>query len=65
MLFKTLSAAVYGIDASLVEVEVDVSGIRTPEDHFVTHHKKLDYRQEFLAFLKKHKIDYDPRYIWD
>jgi magnesium chelatase family protein len=33
MLFKTLSAAVYGIDANVVEVEVDVSGIRTTEDH--------------------------------
>ena len=28
MLYKTLSAAVYGIDASIIEVEVDVSGIR-------------------------------------
>ena len=28
MLFKTLSAAVYGIDANLIEVEVDVSGAR-------------------------------------
>jgi hypothetical protein len=29
MLYKTLSAAVYGIDASIIEVEVDVSGIKT------------------------------------
>jgi magnesium chelatase family protein len=36
MLYKTLSAAVYGIDASLIEVEVDVSGIKTAEDHFHT-----------------------------
>ncbi|HTK79979.1 MAG TPA: YifB family Mg chelatase-like AAA ATPase [Rhizomicrobium sp.] len=36
MLFKTLSAAVYGIDASIIEVEVDVSGIRQKDDHFVT-----------------------------
>jgi hypothetical protein len=28
MLYKTLSAAVYGIDASIIEVEVDVSGIK-------------------------------------
>jgi len=35
MLFETLSAAVYGIDANVVEVEVDVSGIKTNEDHFV------------------------------
>jgi magnesium chelatase family protein len=36
MLYKTLSAAVYGIDASIIEVEVDVSGIKTTEDHFHT-----------------------------
>ena len=36
MLYKTLSAAVYGIDASILEVEVDVSGIKTNEDHFHT-----------------------------
>jgi hypothetical protein len=36
MLFKTMSAAVYGIDASIIEVEVDVSGIKTNEDHFHT-----------------------------
>ena len=22
-------------------------------------------QEEFLAFLKKHEIEYDPRYIWD
>src|ERR1700758_2898647 len=31
-----MSAAVYGIDASLIEVEVDISGIKTLEDHFHT-----------------------------
>jgi magnesium chelatase family protein len=36
MLFKTQSAAVYGIDANIIEVEVDVSNVRTPEDNFQT-----------------------------
>jgi len=36
MLYKTLSAAVYGIDASIIEVEVDISGVKTSEDHFHT-----------------------------
>ncbi len=36
MLYKTFSAAVYGVDASIIEVEVDVSGIKTTEDHFHT-----------------------------
>jgi len=36
MLFKTLSAAVYGIDANIIDVEVDVSGIKLEKDSFVT-----------------------------
>jgi magnesium chelatase family protein len=36
MLYKTLSAAVFGIDANIVEVEVDVSGVKCDEDHFHT-----------------------------
>lgn len=36
MLYKTFSAAVYGIDANIIEVEVDVSGIKMNEDHFHT-----------------------------
>lgn len=28
------------------------------------HHKKHDYQEEFLAILKKHQIEYDPRYVW-
>jgi REP-associated tyrosine transposase len=28
------------------------------------HHRKRDFQQEFLAFLKKHGIEYDPKYVW-
>lgn len=36
MHFRTLSAAVYGIDANLIDVEVDWSGTTANEDHFHT-----------------------------
>jgi magnesium chelatase family protein len=36
MLFKTRSAAVYGIDAHLIDVEVDFSGVKTQEEQFAT-----------------------------
>src|SRR5271167_1544365 len=36
MLFKALSAAVYGIDAHIIDVEVDYSGVRTKDDWFHT-----------------------------
>jgi len=29
------------------------------------HHRKRSFQQEFVAFLKKNKIAYDERYIWD
>lgn len=28
------------------------------------HHKKRDFKMEFLDLLEKHEIDYDPDYIW-
>ena len=27
------------------------------------HHKKHDFQAEFIAFLKRNRIEYDPRYI--
>ena len=30
-----------------------------------SHHRKVTFEQEFIAFLKKHKIDYDPRYVFN
>jgi REP element-mobilizing transposase RayT len=28
------------------------------------HHRKLSFEQEYVAFLKKHGFQYDPRYIF-
>src|ERR1700744_1532 len=36
MLFKTRSAAVYGIDAHIIDVEVDFSGIKLDKENFNT-----------------------------
>ena len=29
------------------------------------HHKKISFQEEFIAFLKKNKIPYDEKYLWD
>jgi putative transposase len=29
------------------------------------HHKKRSFQEEFVAFLKKNKVAYDERYIWN
>jgi REP element-mobilizing transposase RayT len=28
------------------------------------HHRKHDFQAEFIAFLKKNRVEYDPRYVW-
>jgi REP element-mobilizing transposase RayT len=28
------------------------------------HHRQKTFKEEVLAFLKKHGIEYDPRFIW-
>jgi putative transposase len=28
------------------------------------HHRTKTFQEEFLAFLGRHGIDYDPRYVW-
>jgi magnesium chelatase family protein len=67
MLFKTLSAAVYGIDANIVEVEVDVSGIKESEDHFVTvglpDAAVRESRERIRAALKNCGYDIPPTHI--
>jgi REP element-mobilizing transposase RayT len=29
------------------------------------HHAKLDFKEEYRAFLNKYKVDFDERYVWD
>jgi REP element-mobilizing transposase RayT len=29
------------------------------------HHQRMTFQQELIAFLKKHEIEYDERYIWE
>ena len=67
MLFKTLSAAVYGIDANIIEVEVDVAGIRTAQDQFNTvglpDAAVRESRERIRAALKNCGYDIPPTHI--
>jgi REP element-mobilizing transposase RayT len=29
------------------------------------HHRKVSFQQEMIAYLRRNKIEYDERYIWD
>src|SRR5947209_10439817 len=67
MLYKTLSAAVYGIDANIIQVEVDCSGIKTDQDHFQTvglpDAAVRESKQRVRAALKNCGYDIPPTHI--
>ena len=29
------------------------------------HHRVRTFEDEFVEFLDRHEIDYDPKYLWD
>jgi len=29
------------------------------------HHRNVAFKDEFVAFLKKHEIEYDEKYLWE
>lgn len=43
--------------------QVDVVTEYISKQHI--HHAKTTYQEEYRAFLKKYKMEYDERYVWD
>ena len=37
-----------------------IAYIRSQEEH----HRKRSFEEEFIAFLKKHGVEYDPQHVW-
>jgi magnesium chelatase family protein len=67
MLFKTFSAAVYGIDANIIEVEVDCSGYKLEKDNFNTvglpDTAVKESKQRVRSALKNCGYDIPPTHI--
>jgi putative transposase len=52
----------YGIfSVNPSEIDKVIDYIKNQEEH----HKKRSFQDEFRAFLKKYKVVYDDRYVWD
>jgi len=52
----------YGaFSVSVSQVDPTTDYIKDQENH----HQKKSFQEEFLALLKKHRIAYDERYLWD
>ncbi len=67
MLYKTLSAAVFGIDANLIEVEVDLSAVKLEQDRFTTvglpDTAVRESKERIRAALKNCGYDIPPTHI--
>jgi REP element-mobilizing transposase RayT len=52
----------YGaFSVSLSQVDKIVDYIENQE----AHHRKMTFQEEFIVLLKKHKIEYNERYLWE
>ena len=49
----------FGVSVSLLDKTIQY--IKTQEEH----HRKMTFKKEFLVLLKKHRIAYDERYLWE
>ena len=47
---------------------VSKSGLPEVKDYILNqreHHQRRTFKEEFLALLKRHEIEYEERYLWD
>jgi putative transposase len=49
----------FSVSVSLLDDVIEY--IRSQEKH----HRKMTFQEEFITLLKKHRIEYDERYLWD
>ena len=52
----------YGsFSVSASQLDNTIQYIRNQE----AHHRKMTFEEEFLELLKRHRVEYDPRHLWD
>ena len=52
----------YGaFSVSVSQLDKTIEYIKSQEEH----HRKMTFQEEFLALLKKHRIAFDERYLWE
>jgi putative transposase len=47
---------------------VSISHIETVKESIATqadHHRTVTFQEEFLAFLRRHDLEFEERYLWD
>ena len=52
----------YGaFSVSVSQLETIIQYIKDQKEH----HRQMTFQEEFIALLKKHRVEYDERYLWD
>jgi putative transposase len=46
---------------SRIDIEVAIKYVTNQKEH----HKKIGFKEEFLAILDRAGMEYDERYLWD
>ncbi len=62
------TCADFGWQKGYAAFSVSASGLDTVKeyiDHQAEHHKTRDFKEEYLALLKKHGVEYDPQWVFD
>jgi putative transposase len=58
----------FGWQTGYAAFSVSRSGLPEVQNHIAdqeAHHRRVSFQDEFVAFLKKHEIEYDDRFIWE
>ena len=50
-----------GFSVNPSQVDIVINYIANQREH----HLRKDFKNEYRGFLKKYKVDYDERYVWD
>ena len=48
---------------SVGQLEIDI--VKRYIENQKEHHKKKDFKAECLGFLKKYKVEYDEKFVWE
>ena len=43
----------------------NIESVRTYIDNQAEHHRNATFQDEFRAFLRRHNLEWDERYVWD
>jgi REP element-mobilizing transposase RayT len=58
----------FGWQSGYADFSVSQSNLEAVKEYIASqgeHHQKIGFQDELRAFLRKHNLDWDERYVWD